>query len=202
MNRTQFQEICNLELVDAGSDWHDAGVRGAYFAAVIRDADDFATINTLLDPDKDLYFASAERKAGQGWYKHNGYGKLFGDAKDIAREMAAQFARFLDSKDNTTFYSDSDIENRKQALLDNPALEGESEADHLNRVADLQDDGWLAPQYVTEAGYWDCNSQDILLSAAQIADGIWYYDYDNWQQSVIAVVIDSDADDDSESDDE
>lgn len=196
MNRTQFQETCNaanLELVDAGRDWRDAGVRGAYYCAVIRDVDDFAVVNTLIDSDQ-AYFASAERKAGQGWYRHDGYGKLFGSAEDVAREMAAQFARFLDSKDNITFYSDSDIESRDQSLAAHPALEDESESDHANRVAELLDDGCLAaPLYVNESGYWDCNSQDILLSATQLDAGVWSYDYDNWQQSVIAVLIDNDA---------
>lgn len=183
----------NLGVVYAGRDWRDAGVRGAYCCAVIRDADDFAIVTPMIDSDQ-AYFASAERKAGQSWYQHDGYGKLFGSAEDVAREMAAQFAHVLDSKDDITFYSDSDIESRDRSLAAYPALEDESESDHATRVAGLLDDGCLAaPLYVNEAGYWDCNDQYILLSATQMNIGVWSFEYDDRRQSVIAVLIDRDA---------
>ena len=66
MNRTDFRAFCathNLSTEDAGRDWHDAGVNGAYICAVIHDDEDFAAVKPLLD-NNDAYLASAERKHG------------------------------------------------------------------------------------------------------------------------------------------
>lgn len=191
MNRTDFRAFCanhDLSTEDAGRDWHDAGFNCAYICAVIQDAEDFATVKPLLD-NKDAYLASAERKQGQAWFEHSGYGQIYANnANGVVREMADQYACFLDSKDDIIYFKADDIACRDKALADNPMLEEESEDAHFQRVAEMQDDGWLAPRYVTEPGYWYCNSNNLLLSAAEITTGLWSYSYDNWEQRVILVL--------------
>jgi hypothetical protein len=198
MNRIDFSAFCaahNLSTEDAGRDWHDAGIRGGFLCAVIRDSDDFAAVKPLLD-NNQAYLASSERKHGNGWFNHNGYGQIYADdASDVALEMADQYARFLGSKENISYYSVQDIARRDKALADNPALEDEWEDDHFERVTEMQNDGWLAPLYVTEPGYWDCNGQDLLLSETEeTTTGVWSYSYDNWEQCVILVLNDTEED--------
>ena len=201
MNRTDFRTFCathNLCTEDAGRDWHDAGVNGAYICAVIHDDEDFSAIKSLLDND-DAYLASAERKQGQAWFQHRGYGKIYADdANSVGREMADQYARFLSSKDDISYYSAEDIARRDKALTDNPALEDESEDAHFQRVAEMQDDGWLTPRYVTEPGHWACNGSNLMLSDAESTSGLWSYSYDNWEQRVILILNEQKAEDDDE----
>ena len=187
MNRTDFRAFCvtnNISAEYAGHDWHD----GAYICAVIHDDEDFTAVKPLLD-NNDAYLASSERKHGHAWFEHRGYGHIYADnANGVAREMADQYARFLSSKDDISYYSADDIARRDQAFVDNPVLEDESEDAHFQRVAEMQDDGWLAPRHVTEPGYWDCNGGNVMLSDSEISTGVWSYSYDNWEQRVILVL--------------
>lgn len=201
MNRTDFRAFCatnNLSTEDAGRDWHDAGVNGAYICAVIHDDEDFAAIKPLLDND-DAYLASAERKHGHAWFEHRGYGQIYADdAGSVAREMANQYARFLSSKDDISYYSAEDIARRDKALAENPTFEDETEDAHFERVAEMQDDGWLAPRYVTEPGHWDANGGDLMLSDTETTTGLWSYSYDNWEQRVILIFKVRETEDDDE----
>jgi hypothetical protein len=191
MNRTDFRTFCNthnLSTEDAGRDWYDAGVNGAYICTVIHDSEDFAAVKPLLE-NNEAYLASAERKHGHAWFKHRGYGKIYADdANGVAREIADQYVRFLESQDDISYYSADDIARRDQALIDNPALNNESEDAHFERVAEMQDDGWLAPRYVNEPGHWSYNSGSLILSDTATTTGLWSYGYDNWEQRVILIL--------------
>ncbi|MDK2126242.1 hypothetical protein [Parachitinimonas caeni] len=194
MNRADFRAFCathNLSIEDAGRDWHDAGVKGAYLCAVLRDDEDFARIKPLLDND-DAYLASAERSLGQRWFEHHGYGHIYADdAAGVARAMSEQYARLLASKDDISHFSADDIAKRDMAFVDNPACEGESEDEHFERIVELQDDGWLVPRFVTEPGYWCCTRNSLMLSDAEVAAGLWSYSYDSWEQCVILILNDT-----------
>ena len=201
MNRTDFRAFCaahNLSTEDAGRDWYDASVNGAYICAVIHDGEDFSAIKQLLD-NNNAYLVSAERKNGNAWFKHRGCGNICADQDgDVAREMASQYARFLSSKDDIICHSEEDIARRDKALADNPALEDESEDAHFDRVAEMQDDGWLVPRYVTEPGYWDSNGGNLMLSDTETTTGLWSYRYDSWEQRVILILNEKKTEDDDE----
>lgn len=199
MNRKDFKTFCathGLSIADAGRDWRDAGVNGAYVCAVISDDQEFTAIKSLLDRG-EAYLASTERKNGQDWFEHRatGYRRIYADAAgEAAQEMAEEYARFLESQDDITWYDSDDIARRNKALSDNPAAKNESQDEHFDRVAEMQVDGWLTPLYVNEPGHWDCSSESLLLSDSEKKFGIWSYDYDNWSQHVILVLDESEED--------
>ncbi len=191
MNRTEFFKFCetnNLLTGEAGTDWHDAGVKVSYVCAVIHHIEELNVVKQLIDSDL-AYLVSAERKFGQAWFKYSGYGKIYAnETHKVAIEMVEQFARFLASKDEIMHFSTPDIEYRDNALFKNPAFENESDEDHFKRVVELQADGWLVPRYVNQPGYWDCSDGELALSDKSIADGIWSFSYDNWEQKLILVL--------------
>lgn len=195
MNRSDFRAFCdthNLPTGDAGRDWYQAGLEGTYLCAIIRSEEDFAAIKPLLE-NSDAYLASAERKDGQAWFEHRGYGNILADdANGVAREMASQYENFLSSKD-TWYHGTEDIARRDKALADNHALDNEPKDEHFERVAKMQDDGWLTPAYVTEPGWYE-NDGELLLSDNEIVAGLWAYRYDNWAQCVILVLKNTEED--------
>jgi hypothetical protein len=197
MNRTEFRAFCatqNLSTSAAGRDWHDAGVKGAYICAVIHNDEDYAAIKPLLD-NKDAYLAIAERKSGQDWFEHYGYGHIYADdARGVSLEMAENYHDFLWSEaGDITHYCEEEIALRDKALAENPALKDESEDDHFERVSEIQDDGWLVPLYVTEPGHWVVGG-GLIFSDAERDAGIWSYSYDNWKMCVILVLNETEED--------
>ena len=201
MNHSDFLTFCNnhkLVNESAGRDWYDADVRGAYRCAIVRDVEDFTVIKALLDND-DIYLVSAERTAGHSSFNYSGYGRIFADdARGIAMEIAKQFSNFLSTKNSISYYDADEIAARDKTTSENPVLENEPEGDYFNRVAEMSDSGCLVPLYVTEPGFWDSSSEELLLSDIEKAKGIWSYQYNNWEQCVIAILNEKDTDDEGE----
>lgn len=190
MDRQQFRLFCQLNRLsvhDAGRNWNEASVRGAYLCAVIQDAVDFSAIQPLL-ADRSIFIASAKRYAGQTWFEYQGYDQLAGDNLTVARAIAKQYADFLAYKDNISHYSLDDIHDRSKAMTENPKHANESQDVYFARLEETQEDGCLAPLYVEEAGFYDENSE-LLLSDNERENGLWSYGYDNWHCHVIAVLI-------------
>lgn len=189
MTRNEFRDFCashHLSTEDAGRDWYDAGVKGAYICTVISSPEEFAAVKLLIESD-DAYLASADRKDGQSWFEHFGYGQIHADdAHGVEREMADQYDKLLRSDDSVSHYSAEEIALRDKALTDNPALKGESEEEHIERVAEMQDHCWLTPLWVTEPGHWE--GRNLIFSEAEKNTGLWSYRYDNWEMRVILVL--------------
>lgn len=190
MTRTDFLAFCeahDLSIVEAGRDWHDAQVKGAYLCAEINNAEDFLAIKPLLDDDS-AYLASAKRTQGQHWFEHRGHGRIYAVGADsLTVQMAEEYADFLGAIDDIIYYRAEDLVVRDKALAHHHRLEDESQDAHFQRVSEMQDDGWLAPLYVTEPGHWDYNSKKLLLSDSQRAAGIWSYSFDNFEQRLLLV---------------
>lgn len=175
MTRDEFRIFCTaagLNICDAGRNWRDAGVNGAYLCAIISSADDYDKVRALIDRD-DAYLASAEVKNGQSWFEFLGYGKIFAnDAADAAQQMAKQYAAFLAERPGIIHWDVTQI--------------GSADEDEA------------APDYVTEPGYWEGDS--LVFSEQNRDDGIWSYRYDNWSQHVILVFNDEKNTSDPEND--
>jgi len=192
MNRTEFLEFCaanDLSTVYAGRDWYEAEVNGKYLCAVIVGYD-FATIKPLLE-NGSAYIASADIKEGNQWYGHNGFSSIYSeDAAGVAREIATQYSVFLDAKDDTTYYSAEDINERDKALADNPALPGETAEAHFERVSEVleEEDVCLPPLYVTTPGYWSSLREEVMLSEKDKTTGIWSFGDDNWTQDLLLIL--------------
>lgn len=194
MNRTEFRAFCanhKLSIEDAGRDWHDAGVNGAYLCAIINE-EDFPAIKPLLESE-EAYLVSAKRVAGQNWFYHSGHAKIFAEEQShVSKDMTSQYVRWLESKDSISHYGEEDLAERDKALADFPAFENEPAKAHYDRVYDLlieQNDTYLsAPRYVTEPGYWDNNHEKLMLSDAEETAGIFGFTDDNWEMRAILVL--------------
>lgn len=190
MNRDSFREFCKvrrLAVHDAGKDWHDASVRSDYLCAVIQDATDFSAIKPLLD-DGSAIIASAKRYSGQNWFEYRGFDQISGDNLTVAAAIAKQYVEFLDGKDNISHYTVEDIAFRDRVTSEHPRLEGESETEHFRRLSDMQDDGYLVPSYVQEAGFYNVSDEELLMSDREREEGIWQYRYDNWICQAVAIL--------------
>ncbi|MDR2925483.1 MAG: hypothetical protein LBU76_05995 [Azoarcus sp.] len=195
MNRKEYLEYCaecDMEVHDAGRDWYQAGVQGAYLCAIIRDAEDYEAMRPLIE-DEGVFIVSAYRKAGNCFFEYRGRGYIYGDP---ARFMGNEFARFLEVECRggaVTYYSAREIDDREIAEAAVPRTADERDDDYFRRVAEHAEESTgfgIPPRCVTEAGYYCPFSEQLLLSDADRTAGIWGYRYDNWEQCVIAILND------------
>lgn len=195
MLRQQFRELCAKRLItvaDAGRDWADAGVKGRYLVGVLYGVEDYEAIKHLVASGQ-AYLTFADQKAGQGWFEHFGNFTVHAkDATDLAKQLAKSMQDFFANKDtNYQHYSSDDIALRDKMLAEYPALDCETQAEHFQRVAELSDNGWLAPIYVSEPGIWDRGAERVYFTDADLESGIWHYEYDSTSTHIL-VILDND----------
>lgn len=190
MNYSDFIDFCAAKGLETGT-----SKKGAY--AVIRHESDFAAVQPLLE-NEAAWLVSAERKDGAHSFSINDFGRIYEDqAEAVTAAMAEEYSRFLGETDNVTYVSPESLAVRDRLVKEHPAQEGESEDEYLLRLEGLAEYEWVFPAVIDEAGYWDAD-YNLIISAADLDAGVWSYAYDNWEQRLLLVLNEEEAEEEGE----
>lgn len=119
-------------------------------------------------------FHYATRNHGDSVFSLGWVCPLYREPNELAKVLAEKLETVVRSQDGNRFryYNDRIVDERDHDLVISPRLADESPDEHLARVAAYAGTKY-PPLAVTEAGWWDSEAHQLILSDRQKKQGIW-----------------------------